>query len=59
VRAQDRARKEYMRRVFGADAGDRTHYHLVLDTIALGIDASVELIVAASRARTGQPPKES
>jgi cytidylate kinase len=59
VRAQDRARKEYMRRVFSADAGDRKHYHLVVNTVALGIDASVELVVAASRARTGQPPTES
>jgi cytidylate kinase len=59
VRAEDRARKEYMRRVFGADAGDRTHYHLVVNTAALGIDASVELVVAASRARTGQSPRES
>jgi cytidylate kinase len=54
VRATDRARKEYMQRVFGADAGDRAHYDLVIDTVALGVDASVELIVAASRARTAQ-----
>jgi cytidylate kinase len=59
VRAQDRARKEYMQRVFSADADDRKHYHLVVDTVALGIDASVELVVAASRARTRQSPKES
>jgi cytidylate kinase len=48
-----------MRRVFGVDAGDRTLFHLVVDTVALGIDASVELVLVASRARTGQPPKES
>jgi cytidylate kinase len=59
VRAQDRARKEYMQRVFGADADDRKHYHLVVDTVALGIDASVELVLAASRARTRKSPKES
>jgi cytidylate kinase len=59
VRAQDRARKEYMQRVFSADADDRKHYHLVVDTVALGIDASVELVLAASRARTRQSPKES
>ena len=59
VRALDRARKDFMRRVYGADAGDRTHYHLALNTVALGIDASVELMVAASRIRTGQPPGES
>ena len=59
VRVQDRARKEYMQRVFGADADDRKHYHLVVDTVALGIDASVELVLAASRARTRKSPKES
>jgi cytidylate kinase len=59
VRAQDRARKDYMQRVFSADADDRKHYHLVVDTVALGIDASVELVLAASRARTRQSPRES
>jgi cytidylate kinase len=59
VRAHDRARKEYLRRFFDADAEDRTLYHLVLDTIALGIDASVEIVLAASRARTRRPPRES
>jgi cytidylate kinase len=59
VRAQDRARKEYMQRVFSADADDRKHYHLIVDTVALGIDASVELVLAASRARSGPPPTEN
>lgn len=59
VRAHDRARKDYMRRAFGVDAADRTLYHLVVDTVAVGIDASVELVVMASRARTAKPPNES
>jgi len=59
VRAHDRARKQYLRRVFGADADDRTLYHLVVDTVALGIDASVEVVLTASRARTRRPPNES
>ena len=59
VRAHDRARKEYVRRVFGVDPDDWTLYHLVVDTVALGIDASVELVLAASRARTRHPAKES
>jgi cytidylate kinase len=59
VRDQDRARKEYLRRFFSADADDRRLYHLVVDTVALGIDASVELVVAASRARTRQSENES
>jgi cytidylate kinase len=59
VRAEDRARKEYVRRVFGVDPDDRTLYHLVVDTVALGIDATVELVVAASHARIHHAPKES
>jgi cytidylate kinase len=59
VRALDRARKDFMQRVYGADADDRTHYHLVVNTVALGIDASVEIVMAASRVRTGQLPTES
>ena len=59
VRALDGARKEYVQRVFSADADDRTLYHLVVNTVALGIDASVEIVLAASRVRTGHPPTES
>jgi cytidylate kinase len=59
VRAYDRARTEYMLRVFGVNADDRTLYHLVVDTVALGVDASVELVLAASRARTRQALSES
>jgi cytidylate kinase len=58
VRALDRARREYGRRVFGVDPDDRV-YHLIVDTVALGIDASVELVLTASRARTRQAPTES
>jgi cytidylate kinase len=59
VRSQDRARLDYARRAFSVDSGDRELYHLVIDTIALGIDAAVELVVAASRARTAPSPTES
>jgi cytidylate kinase len=54
VRALDRARREYSRRVFGVDSDDRTLYHLIVDTVVLGIDVSVELVVAAGRHRTRQ-----
>jgi hypothetical protein len=30
-----------------------------VNTVALGIDASVEIVMAASRVRTGQLPTES
>jgi cytidylate kinase len=48
-----------MRRAFDVDPDDRALYHLIVDTVVLGIDASVELVVAASRARTRQPTTES
>jgi cytidylate kinase len=54
VTALDRARREYTRRVFGVDSDDRTLYHLIVDTVVLGMDASVELVLAASRVRMRQ-----
>jgi cytidylate kinase len=51
VREHDRARTQYLRRAFGVNPYDHALYHLIIDTIALGIDTSVELVVTASRAR--------
>jgi cytidylate kinase len=53
VAAHDRARREYVRDFYGADGDDPSLYHLVLDAVALGVDACVELIVLASNYRTG------
>ncbi|HEX5857483.1 MAG TPA: cytidylate kinase family protein [Microbacterium sp.] len=55
VRKHDRTRRAYVRRAFGVDPDDRALYHLIVDTVALGIDASVDLVVTASRARIRQP----
>ena len=59
VRVHDRARREYVRRAFGVDPDDRALYHLIVDTVALGVEASIELVLTASRARTRQPPTAS
>jgi cytidylate kinase len=59
VRVHDRTRRAYVRRAFGVDPDDRALYHLIVDTVALGVDASVDLVVAASRARTRQSHTES
>jgi cytidylate kinase len=59
VRFHDRARRDYVRRAFGVDPDDRALYHLIVDTVALGVDASVELVVTASRARSRPPSRES
>jgi Cytidylate kinase-like family len=59
VRVHDRARLEYVRRAFGVDPDDRALYHLIVDTVALGVDAAVDLVLAAARARTRDvPPTE-
>jgi cytidylate kinase len=55
VRVHDRARREYLRRTFGVDADDRALYHLIVDTVALGVDAAVALVVTATRARMHNP----
>jgi cytidylate kinase len=52
---EDRARIEYVRRAYGVDGTDSTLYHLTLDSTALGLDACVELIVAASQGRRKAP----
>lgn len=60
--AEDKARIGYVRRAYGVDGEDPRLYHLVLDSTALSLDACVELIVAASKARMrdrrpGPPPE--
>jgi len=49
----DRARRDYVRHFYRADPADPAHYHLVLDSTAIGLDDCVELIARAVRARTG------
>jgi cytidylate kinase len=55
VRAHDRARRAYVQDAYGVDGDDPNLYHLMLDVPALGTDACVDLIVAASRARAARP----
>ncbi|MGZ4277732.1 MAG: cytidylate kinase-like family protein [Solirubrobacteraceae bacterium] len=47
----DAARTAYVKHFYGCDARSPEHYHLVLDTPALGLETCVELIVAAAAAR--------
>ena len=49
----DRARREYVREFYGVNGDDPRLYHLVVDAVALGVGACVELIVLASNHRTG------
>jgi cytidylate kinase len=52
---EDRTRIGYVRRAYGVDGEDPALYHLMLDSTALDLDTCVELIVAASQARTRHP----
>jgi cytidylate kinase len=52
VRANDRARREYVSGAYGIDGDDPALYHLMIDAVTLGVDACVDLIVAASRSYT-------
>ena len=43
--AADRARTAYVRRLYRADPADPRHYHLVIDSTALPLDAVTDLIL--------------
>jgi hypothetical protein len=45
--AADRVRTAYVRRLYRADPADPRHYHLVIDSTALPLDAVVEVIARA------------
>ena len=45
--AADRARDAYVRRLYRTDPADPRHYHLVIDSTALPLDAVTELILRA------------
>jgi cytidylate kinase len=51
VKANDRARRDYVKGAYGIDGDNPRLYHLVIDAVSLGVDACVDLIVAASEAR--------
>jgi cytidylate kinase len=46
----DRARTNYVRRLYHCDPADASHYHLVIDSTALPLDAVVEIILQARAA---------
>jgi hypothetical protein len=44
---RSRGRTVYVRRLYRADPTDPRHYHLVVDSTALPLDAVVDMILAA------------
>jgi hypothetical protein len=49
--ATDRAREAYVRHFYRCDPASAKHYHLVIDGTALPVEAVVDLVVTAARAR--------
>jgi Cytidylate kinase-like family len=45
--AADRARTAYVRRLYRADPADPRHYHLIIDSTAIPLDAVTEIILRA------------
>ena len=55
VKANDRARRDYVRSSYGIEGDNPKLYHLMIDAISLGADVCVDLIVAASESLTKTP----
>ena len=52
LRAADKARTAYVRRLYRVDPADAALYHLVIDSTAMPLDTVIELILAAARAHS-------
>jgi cytidylate kinase len=57
LRAADKARTAYVRRLYRCDPADPSLYHLVLDSTAIPLDTVTELILAAARAHSATAPE--
>jgi len=52
LRAADKARTAYVRRLYRCDPTDASLYHLVIDSTAIPLDTVIELILAGARAHS-------
>jgi len=59
LRAADKARTAYVRRLYRCDPADASLYHLVLDSTAIPLDTVIELVVIAARAHGAPAPERS
>jgi cytidylate kinase len=59
LRAADKARTAYVRRLYRCDPADPALYHLVIDSTAMSLDAVTELIVTAARAHVAPVSERS
>jgi cytidylate kinase len=56
--AADRARDAYVKRLYRADPTDTKHYHLVIDSTSIPLDAVTDIIVQALAATPDQAPEQ-
>ena len=49
LEATDKARTDFVKRLYGRDPRDATLYHLILDATAFTIEDSVDLIAQTAR----------
>jgi cytidylate kinase len=59
LRAADKARNAYVRRLYRCDPTDASLYHLVIDSTAIPLDTVIELIVTAARTHQAPAPERS
>jgi cytidylate kinase len=59
LRAADKARTAYVRRLYRCDPADASLYHLVIDSTAMPLDTVIELIITAARAHEAPVPERS
>ncbi len=59
LRAADKARTAYVRRLYRCDPADPALYHLVIDSTAMPLDTVIDLIVTAARAHQASVPEPS
>ena len=55
LRAADKARTAYVRRLYRTDPADAALYHLMIDSTAMPLEVVIELIVTAARAQSAAP----
>ena len=58
LRAADKARTAYVRRLYRCDPADASLYHLVIDSTAIPLDTVTELILTAARAHEASVPEQ-
>jgi cytidylate kinase len=56
LRAADKARTAYVRRLYRCDPSDASLYHLVIDSTVIPLDTVIEIIITAARANQAPVP---